>query len=69
MKLGQEDDKKVKEDKRMAVLAKPTDKVALLRVDDMKVFVDKLNSTQSSKDFKEQRERAGRLFKSGSDKK
>lgn len=69
MKLGKDDDTNAKEDDVMAVLAKPTNKVALLKVDDIKSFVDKVNRAPSSKEFKEERERAGRLFKSSQNKK
>ncbi len=69
MKERSENNDKVKEEKGMAVLAKPTDEVALLHVDNLKDFIECMNNTRSSKDFQEQRERAGRLFNADGGKK
>lgn len=68
MKERSENNDKVKEE-GMAVLAKPIDEVALLQVDNLKDFIECMNNTRSSKDFQEQRERAGRLFNADGDKK
>lgn len=46
----------------MSGLAKFSNEVAKLRVDDLSIFVDKLNSSRVCIDLKEERNRAGRLF-------
>lgn len=46
----------------MAVLAKPVDRVPVIRGNDIKKFEETFNNSQPSKEFMESCEKAGRLF-------
>lgn len=51
-----------KEGKRMAVLAKPINKIAVIKKQESQEFVRKFNENKVSKEFLDSCKKAGRLF-------
>lgn len=56
---------KKKEDKNMAVLAKPSNKIVIISADKSKKFVKDFNNNNPSKKFLDSCKTAGELFKRG----
>lgn len=61
-RLSNEDRTNDKGEKHMAVLAKPSNKMVVIRVEDKKKFVENFNNSKPSKEFMESCKKAGRLF-------
>lgn len=51
-----------KEEDNMAVLAKPIDKIAVIKKEESQKFVREFNSNKVEKEFLDSCEKAGRLF-------